>query len=358
MALDYDAARTLLEACFAEVEAGWPRPPASVAGLDEPLGTVFASNTQSFREALLGCALARVLDASTDIRKPYVNLGARAFNGRTLDETVVNPFLSDAAIPGSKGPYLATFRRSVGFVAETGAGIRDKAGFAAMLRVIAALEQADAAGARLILLHLLHRFLLLREAARIPLSRVARLSLDQVSLLVAGLLAARTGGLAALLLAVALLRTLKACHGLDWDIAFQGINAADAASGAGGDITVTREGEVVMAVEVTERGIDRARVVASFNGKIAPGGIADYLFVHADAAPAEEARAAARGYFAQGHEMVFLHLREWVVNTLAGLGGAGRQRFTAEMLALLDLRETPAAMKVAWNGAVAAAVTP
>lgn len=357
MALDYAAARALLDECFAEVERAWPEAPGLLpAGLDEPLKLVFASQTQSFREVLLGCALARALDRGIDIRSPYVKQGPRAFNGRTLDEKVVNPFLRDAAIPASKGPYLATFRRGVGFVPETAAGIRDQAGYAGLLALVAALEAAEPPAVRVLLLHLLHRFLALRETTRITLARIGRLSLDQVGLLVGAMLAARTGGLAALLLSVALLRTLKACHGLDWDISFQGINAADAASGAGGDITLRRAGEVLLAVEVTEREIDRARVVATFASKISPAGIADYLFVHADAAPAEGARAAARVYFGQGHEMGFVRLPDWVVNTLASLGGAGRQRFVAEMLALLEEPGTPAAVKVAWNDAISAAI--
>jgi len=134
---------------------------------------------QSFREALLGCGLAKLLDPSIDIRRPYVEQGPNAFSGRGLDERVVNPFLHEHQIPCSKGPYLATFRRKVEFTPETGKGRRDKRGYQAMLAYIAALEEADQRDARLLVVYLLYRFVLLREHADVAVSRAGRLSLEQ-----------------------------------------------------------------------------------------------------------------------------------------------------------------------------------
>lgn len=87
---------------------------------------MFDSNTQSIREALLGCALARLQDQSVDITLPYRNHGANAFNGRTLDEQVVNPFLKGAGSIIKRGLYLASFRRSVKFETATGTRCRTK----------------------------------------------------------------------------------------------------------------------------------------------------------------------------------------------------------------------------------------
>src|SRR5680860_275409 len=111
---------------------------------------LFASNTQSYREVLLGCGVARLLDSSINIRLPYVKQGSDAFNGRTLDEKVINPFLQDRMIPCSKGPYLAVFRRSVELKPEIAAGLRDKDGYAAMMEYLSALEKADKSDARLL----------------------------------------------------------------------------------------------------------------------------------------------------------------------------------------------------------------
>lgn len=81
-------------------------------------------------------------------------------------------------------------------------------------------------------------------------------------------------------------------------------------------------------------------------------GIQDYLFVYSDAMPAEDARKAARTYFSQGHEINFVQVKEWILNNLVTLGGKCRSTFTKELLALLDVREVPASVKVSWNDLV------
>jgi hypothetical protein len=74
---------------------------------------LFATNVRAYREALMGCAIARFQDRAINIRLPYINQGQNAFNGRTLDERAVNPFFQEHRVPSSRGPYLAAFRRSV-----------------------------------------------------------------------------------------------------------------------------------------------------------------------------------------------------------------------------------------------------
>ena len=149
---------------------------------------MFASSTQSYREVLVGCCLARLIDRSINIRHPYVNQGEDAFNGRTLDERVVNPFLQERMIPCSKGPYLASFRRNVKFLPDTGKGLRDKVGYAALLEFLEALGHASAKEARNLSVFVLYGLCKLRDASRIQLSQVNRLGLEQYSQLVEMLL--------------------------------------------------------------------------------------------------------------------------------------------------------------------------
>ncbi|MBW7921928.1 MAG: hypothetical protein H3C51_07490 [Rubellimicrobium sp.] len=128
--IDYDRARAELEHLFTGAEQMFRTnpaaqgPPEAVAALD----ILFASAIQSYREALLGCCIARLMDDGIDIRLPYMNQGDTAYNGRTLDEQVINPFLHRHEIPASKGPFLAIFRRNVSFTEDTRRGVRDKAG--------------------------------------------------------------------------------------------------------------------------------------------------------------------------------------------------------------------------------------
>jgi len=111
MPIDYEGARAILHEQFREVEnellAG--RTPTAPEATEEPFEVVFASKTQAYREALPGCYIARIQDRQINVRLPYINQGEGAFNGRTLDERVVNPFLQTNRIPSSRGPYLGVF---------------------------------------------------------------------------------------------------------------------------------------------------------------------------------------------------------------------------------------------------------
>jgi hypothetical protein len=138
MPTDFDSARKLLSTTFAQAESDLLRgaPPEVDPPIAERIEALFASRTQAYREALLGCILARVEDRRIDIRLPYVGQGERAFNGRTLDEKVVNPFLKDKQIPSSRGPYLGVFRRNVRFDQATRRGLRDTPAYDALLAVL------------------------------------------------------------------------------------------------------------------------------------------------------------------------------------------------------------------------------
>jgi hypothetical protein len=353
-AIDYEAARKILEILFKEAEEDSRtveilKVPKIV---EEAAEILFRSNTQSCREALLGCALARYMDKDIDIRLPYMNLGEDAFNGRTLDERVINPFLHEHEIPSSKGPYLAAFRRSVAFTLETQKGMRDKDAFGAMLTIIDRLQAGDDADANTYLLHLLYKFIELREKSHITLARIKRLSIDQYAEIIKKLLDTPSGGLLPVLLTVAIFTALKEVYHLPWQIESQGINVADAASGAGGDVTVSVEGKTVIAVEVTERTIEESRVRSTFLTKILPNKIEDYLFLFSGEKPSEQARTRAMSYFAQGHEVNFILLQPWLMTFLTTLGSDGRTVFTDCIIEALGKNEVSASIKVAWNDIV------
>ena len=88
ISIDSDSASEMLNALFDAAEADLlvqnPRP--QVPEIDTNLNTVFSSSTQAYREALLGCFLAKLSDSATNVRKPYVSQGEDAFNGRTVEQ--------------------------------------------------------------------------------------------------------------------------------------------------------------------------------------------------------------------------------------------------------------------------------
>jgi len=352
MPIDYDAARELLNEVFGQAESDLLR--QSAPSVSERVriacDELFRSHTQAYREVLLGCLIARMQDKKVNIRQPYVEQGRNAFSGRSLDERVINPFLHEKRIPSSRGPYLSVFRRSVQFDEDIRAGLRDKAAYNSFLAAIGYLESTPKKGELLkFLRYLLYRFAELREQATIPLSRLQRMSLTQYDGLISGLLGTPSGGRFPVLLVAATFDAIREFFGLDWQVTCQGINVADAASGAGGDITIRSAGQTVMAAEVTERPVDKSRVVATFNTKIAPTGIEDYLFFVRLSGVAPAAKQQAHQYFAQGHEVNFLEIKDWILMSLATMGRRGRATFNRILLDLLDASDIPRTLKVAWN---------
>jgi len=349
--LDYDFVRTILEREFqtAEQAVFSGASPDSDNRFDSHFDIIFSSKTQAPREVLLGCVLARLSDRSIDITKPYVNLGDDAFNGRTLDEKVVNPFFHEKRVPSSRGPYLSMFRRSVRFDKSTRKGVRDKSAFDAFLALVSCTSQMTNENDLLQFLRMiLHQFLNLRSESNIPLSKLQRISLEQYDALITGLLATPSGGRFPMLLIEATFCAIKEAFNLTWTIDVQGINVADGAAKAGGDIEIQQDGEIVLAAEVTERPVEKNRVRATFQTKIAPHGIEDYLFF-VTAMVNQEAMQQARQYFSQGHEVNFLSIKNYIIVTLTSIGKKGREAFNRILTERLEGSDVPAEIKVAWN---------
>ena len=106
---------------------------------------------------------------------------------------------------------------------------------------------------------------------------------------------------------------------------------------------------IVLAAEITERPVEKSRVISIFDTKIAPNAIEDYLFFIKDYTQAKEALDQARRYFSQGHEVNFMEIKNWIVVMLSVLGKRGRDIFMKEMVSFLDDVDIPKALKIAWN---------
>ncbi len=355
MPLDYQSARTRLDEEFADVERAvllGAAPTLDDTALLRRFDEVYASATQAYREVLLGCVLAKLQDRNVDIHKPYLGHGAGAFSGRTLDERVVNPFLHDKRVPSSRGPYLSTFRRSVQFEPATREGLRDKAGYDSLLDILDRVNTVTRRQLTSLLRYTLLQFIRLRDAADVQVVRLQRISLEQYDRLIDGLLATPSGGRFPVILVEAALTAVSERFGLNWSIEVQGINVADRPAGAGGDIMVRSSDVLLLAAEVTERPVDRDRVVATFQTKIAQQGIEDYLFFVRGRVD-ESVMRQARQYFAQGHEVSFLELTVWLRTLLATIGRGGRDVFNRVVVERLQAVDTPTALKVAWNDQIA-----
>lgn len=352
MALNFESLQNRLAPAFSQAEELFRQNlrPALPDPISHALQRIFTSATQAFREVLLGCVLVALEDSSIDIRKPYSDQAANAFSGRSLDENVVNPFLHEKRVPSSRGPYLSVFRRSVDFTPATRQGVRDKVAFDAFLELVEYVRVSSHTSKEAFLISVLCAFVALREASNIPLTKLNRMSAVQYQRLIAGLLKISSGGRLPTMIVVAVLQAIKAHFSLGWSIEYQGINEADSAAGAGGDVTVRDQGSIVLAAEITERHVDKARVVATFNRKIGPAAIEDYIFF---ASATEEAIVQSNQYFAQGSEVNFVDILSWAWISLITIGQSGRDAFNVQMLLMLDLDDVPRGLKVAWNDLVA-----
>jgi len=349
--VDIETAKALLSETFERAESDHRdgAPVTLPTAIVEATERLFLSETQAYRDALPSCAIARIIDPEIDIRMPATEYGENAFSGRSLAEKVVIPFLRDRSVPTSASPFLSALRGGAKFMKGGEPRIqRDKEGFAALVQIVDYLRELDVDSVKNYLRFLLRRFIVLRESHNITLKRISKPNLEQLSHLIEAMLTVKSGGRIPALLATAMFLTISECHALGWEVEFQGINVADKASGAVGDITIRKDGALILGVEVTERPIDQARVTLTFNQKVSPSGLVDYLFI-TTARPEEGARAAARRYTSVGHEMNFVPLAGWLVHNLATVGPVCRSLFQANMIELLGAEGVPAEIRVAWN---------
>jgi hypothetical protein len=354
-----EAAKRVLDSGFAEALKDFRRqqPPEVPDHVEKAFKRLFTSATQAYREALLGCIVARIVDDNIDIRYPHTELADNAFSGRSLDEQVINPFLKKHEIPCSNGPYLSSLRRGVALALPVPKGQRDQEGFKQMALLVDELRKSDKETAILFLRYMLYMFLLLREESKIEIVRVERLSIEQYKKLLNELLATPSGGRFPVFVVVAVLKAIKEYFGLDWEIEWQKINAPDAPSRAEGDITIKRNGGVILAIEVTERRIDETRVRNIFRAKISTYSINDYIFFFTGVPPENGAKRLAKQYFAQGHHVGFLSVEEWAINILGTIGPEGRKHFDDAMIELLSEKDVPNDIKVTWNRYLEDAIT-
>lgn len=346
-----EEAKVVLETEFREAEYGLDgEPDEGLPGIViSSVNILFDSSTGAYREALVCCLIARICDKRIQVTQPSTDHGPNSYSGRSLSEKVVTPFLQDKQIPCTKNPFLSAIRRGKRFVRADSAGQRDVEGFNALADFAELVQGSDETSVRRYLRYVLIRFLRLREASNVRVNRIHRLSLQQYENLINELLTVQSGGLIPVLLTVAMLETIKSRFALDWDIKWQGINVSDASSRVAGDIEVFRNGDRVLTIEVTERVIDRARVVSVFETKIAPFALDDYVFFFTSSEPTEDARLVAQSFFSQGHEVNFRPVSNWVINCLLTVGSSSREEFNRIFLDNLSKSSVPARVKTAWN---------
>ena len=149
--INAESAREILDAALIAAEEAFhsgERRPVAAPVISECTEKLFASSTQAYREALVGCTVARIVDDRIDIRLPATESGDNAFSGRSLADNVITPFLRLHSIPASGGPYLSSLRGGAKFIPGGAPRIqRDAQGFDSLVSIVQYLvdgTQADA----------------------------------------------------------------------------------------------------------------------------------------------------------------------------------------------------------------------
>ena len=317
---------------------------------NENLDIVFKSGTKSFREVLLGCAIARYIDLLINIRLPYTEQGDNAFSGRSLDEKVINPFLQEQKFPCSNGPNLAVFRRQETFTMDFLKGKRDKKGYIAMLSLLDKLERCKTNDeCENFILMLMMQFIILREAESLNVVELRTLRIEQYRNFLTELIKKQSGGLIISLVSVAFFQAINDYLKLNWEINWKGINVSDKAKGDEGDIVIKLNNKTILAVEVTERQIDKNRIESTINSKILTSELKRYLFIYSEINPNEEAIMAAKKYFANEIEINFANIIDLIINCFLTFPVELRQIFSDKLYKLITSPGIFADTKIKWN---------
>lgn len=273
--MDNEAVRQWLDVEWAKALAEADQEP------DPVVDRLANSELVAVRYALVTQPLGKIADPRRSLTAIQAGAtGPGAWNPRTFSTKVVVPWVAENqhVLGTSAEPYASKPLRRTHLATDM-PDVRDKAEWN---RLVAHLEQLDQLTPpeleeefRRILRSLVRRLARLQFSYSIP----GRVSLDQVDSLLADFLSEPSGGLRAMVISAALLRTLGEAFSLFSDVQAQGVNEADAAAGRPGDIMCYSDGELRLVVEVKDTRLTLAHVQdSSRKAKESSEAFSDLLF--------------------------------------------------------------------------------
>ena len=307
---------------------------------DVGMDTLANSKTVAIRYALVTQILGKIADPSRNLLTlQLAAFGPGAWDARSFATAVVVPWVADNqhVLGTSLEPYASKpLRRER--LEHTMPNVRDKHGWTHLVGLLYELEGAE----HLVLTEAFRRVLraLVRRLAEQSFGYAIpqRISLPAMSAMLTTFLGTPSGGLRPLAVATALLRTIGTAFGVFSHVEGQGINEADAAGGAPGDVLCychDDPDQLCLVVEVKDIDLTLAHVQSSTRkAKQADVGLTNLLF----AVPAvrisdrESIAALTRREWAAGlnvytagviplMEATFMLLRDgWRIDLLRAIG--------------------------------------
>lgn len=301
---------------------------------DSDYDIIHQSGLVSIRYALVTQLLGKFADPSRDalcLQRGKVE-GAKEkgrWDPRSFCSAVVVPWVQDAdgVLGTSSDPYVGKPLRRTR-LDDWNTPLRQKAEWEHLVGLLESVQSANNSSAtesalRRCLRSVARRYRELQVTFPVP----QRVSLEQTIDITDRFLSERSGGERPLIVADALMRTVGRAFGLFDEVLRQGINEADAASNAAGDIMCLRNDDdvsferQVMVVEVKDRNLTLIEVNASIE-KVRASRVPVLLFIAPGLATSDEQAIRQRVndewtldtnvYFSQLHEIMR------VVFTLAG----------------------------------------
>lgn len=350
--MDAVEARAWLKEAWSEALAAGPGPP------DPEMDRLTGAPVVGIRYAVLTQLLGKQADHSRDAL--CLQRGAPEFaaeegrwDPRSFSTAVVVPWVQETSnvLGTSAEPYASKPLRRTRLDIGTDA-LRSKASWAALTTLLGDVQERDEpeyteAILRRCLGSIVRRFVELQVVYPVP----QRVSLEQVTSATSELMGLRSGGEASLVVVAALLRVFAKATGLFDSVTRQGINEADAASNAPGDVLCFREGDQLpaLAVEVKDRSLTLLDLNATIQ-KARQARVTEILFAADSPADSEtmEIDSRIRQEWGQGANIYHLETADLIRAVFPLLGSGARVEFLRAIGADFDANAVQPAIRMAW----------
>ena len=342
--MDHAEAREWLEAEWADALERAP------GDSDPEVDVIVNSDVSSIRYAVITQLLGKIADPTRSVMALQLRgSGQGAWDARSFATAVVLPWERDnqQVIGKSPDPYVSKPLRRPRLDDDT--NVRSKAEWARLVRFLEPLETAPLAEVERAFRRVLDAFCrrMAGQSFSYPIpKRISQAHLEQI---VSVFLDRSSGGLRPLAVSAALFKTLGEGFGLFAEVRSQGINEADSASGAPGDVACyDSDGSLCLAVEVKDTGLTLKHVQeSSLKAKQYGDGLANLLFavpgIHQADSP--DIDTLADRNWAAGLNTYVVTIRALIAATMVLLDESWRIRLIREIGRELDERQNQPARR-------------
>jgi hypothetical protein len=317
------------------------------------------SSTKTYRYVLPTQVLSKLADPSLDSRCLQLQRGGPgAFDARTIAHEVIVPFDQDNenVLGGSQEPYVSNPLRVAEVSAAHRGPQRNKPGWDQLCFVLNDIEEKDEDFARVVFRQILTEIYRRLSTVRVVYGIPRRVSLRKTLEGIQTFLSEHSGGDRLLALSSALFTVIGKRFGLYEKVRRGKITSADQSSGMLADLEcITKEGRIILAVEVKDRQITISQLRAKLRS-IREKQVSEIFFVAQGTVPFEEAdvQSLIDREFTGGQNVYMTDLVKLSATALSIVGEDGRRDFLSETANQLEMYKSEITHRRAWASILAA----